>query len=89
VISLLIEKSPWQDQTGANCDDGQSKTNSSVFYLSSNGGGASVRTCKVPAGKALFIPVSPVEVSDKEAPNASVEDWRYDKEIKAKFNQIS
>jgi hypothetical protein len=74
VISFPIDKSPWKDQTGANCDNGQSKTNSSVFYLSGNGGGKSVRTCKVPAGKALFIPVSPVEVSDKEAPKASVED---------------
>jgi hypothetical protein len=42
--------------------------------LSGNGGGTSVRTCKVPAGKGLFIPVSPMEVSDKEAPNRSVED---------------
>jgi hypothetical protein len=74
VISLPIDKSPWKDQTGANCVNGQSKTNSSVFYLSGNGGGTTVRTCKVPAGKALFIPVSQVEVSDKEAPNASVDD---------------
>ena len=73
VISFPIDKSPWKDQTGANCDNGQSKTNSSVFYLSGNGGGTSARTCKVPAGKGLFIPVSPSEVSDKEAPNASVE----------------
>jgi hypothetical protein len=74
VISLPKDKSPWQDATGANCDNGQSKTNSSVFYLSGNGGGISVRTCKVPAGKGLFIPVSPMEISDKEAPNRSVED---------------
>jgi hypothetical protein len=74
VISFPIDKSPWKDQTGANCDNGQSDTNSSVFYLSGNGGGKSVRTCKVPAGKSLFIPVSQVEVSDKEVPNASVED---------------
>jgi hypothetical protein len=74
VISLPIDKSPWKDQTGANCNNGQSKTNSSVFYLSGNGGGTSVRTCKVPAGKGLFIPVSPEEISDKEAPNAAVED---------------
>ena len=74
VISLPKDKSPWQDATGANCDNGQSKTNSSVFYLSGNGGGMSVRTCKVPAGKGLFIPVSPMEISDKEAPNRSVED---------------
>jgi hypothetical protein len=74
IISFPIDKSPWNDATGANCDNGQSKTNSSVFYLSGNGGGTSVRTCKVPAGKGLFIPVSPMEVSDKEAPNRSVED---------------
>jgi hypothetical protein len=37
-------------------------------------GEKSVRTCKVPAGKSLFIPVSQVEVSDKEVPNTSVED---------------
>jgi hypothetical protein len=48
--------------------------NSSVFYLSGNGGGKTLdRTCKVPAGKGLFIPVSPMEISDKEVPNASVE----------------
>jgi hypothetical protein len=74
VISLPKDKSPWEDATGANCDNGQSKTNSSVFYLSGNGGGKSARTCEVPAGRGLFIPVSPMEASDKEAPNASVED---------------
>ena len=74
VISLPKDKSPWNDETGANCNNGQSETNSSVFYLSGNGGGKSVRTCKVPAGKGLFIPVSPVEISDKEAPKATIED---------------
>jgi len=52
---------------------GQSGSNSSVFYLSGNGGGVSERICKVPAGKGLFIPLSPMEISDKEAPNSSVE----------------
>ena len=74
IISFPKDKNPWHDQTGANCDNGQSKTNSSVFYLSGNGGGTSVRTCKVPAGKSLFIPVSPSEISDKEAPKSSIED---------------
>ena len=32
----------------------------------------SQRTCKVPAGKALMIPVMEVEKSDKEAPGSSV-----------------
>lgn len=44
------------------------------FYLSGNGEGKSDRTCKVPAGKGLFIPVMVVEWSDKEVPNASVEE---------------
>jgi len=50
------------------------ETNASVFYLSGNGGGKSERTCTLSAGKGLFIPVSPFEISDKEAPNRSIED---------------
>ena len=71
-ISLPKDKSPWNDPTGANCAIGQ-LANSSVFYLGSNGGGTSYRTCKVPAGKGLFMPVSPMEVSDKESPNSSID----------------
>jgi hypothetical protein len=52
---------PWDEQDGRNCANGQSGSNSSVFYLSGNGGGVSERTCKVPAGKGLFIPVSSME----------------------------
>jgi hypothetical protein len=73
VISLPEGKSPWHDQTGANCANGQLGTNSPVFYLSGDGGGTAYRTCKVPAGKGLFIPVSPMEVSDKESPNSSID----------------
>jgi hypothetical protein len=73
VISIPEDKSPWSDKTGANCAIGQLGTNSSVFYLGSNGGGTSYRTCKVPAGKGLFIPVSPMEVSDNESPNSSID----------------
>lgn len=73
LLPLPKDISPWDDQTGENCTNGQVGSNSSIFYLSSNGGGKSERTCKVPAGKGLFIPVSPMEISDKEAPNSSVE----------------
>jgi hypothetical protein len=38
------------------------------------GGGTSHKTCKVPAGKSVFIPVGTVQASDKEAPNASVDE---------------
>jgi hypothetical protein len=75
IISLPIDKNPWNTKIdpGKNCANGQLGMNSSVFYLSGNGGGKSDRTCKVPAGKGLFIPVSPVEYSDKEVPNQPVE----------------
>jgi hypothetical protein len=73
LLPLPKDASPWNDQDGHNCTNGQSGSNSSVFYLSGNGGGKSERTCNVPAGKGLFIPVSPMEISDKEAPNSSVE----------------
>ncbi len=74
VLSLPQDKNPWPDESGKNCAIGQLGTNSSVFYLSGNGGGKSTRACNVPAGKGLFIPVSPMEISDKEAPNTSIED---------------
>ena len=74
VISLPQDKNPWPDQTGEKCTTGQLDSTSPVFYLSGNGGGKSDRVCKVPAGKGLFIPVSPFEISDKEAPNRTVED---------------
>jgi hypothetical protein len=74
IISLPKNMNPWDDPTGKNCANGQLEMNSSVFYLSGNGGGKTLdRTCKVTAGKGLFIPVSPMEISDKEVPNASVE----------------
>jgi hypothetical protein len=73
LLPLPKDLNPWDDQTGDKCTSGQSESNSSVFYLSGNGGGKSERTCKVQAGKGLFIPVSPMEISDKEAPNSSVE----------------
>ena len=74
LISIPKDKNPGQDATGQNCANGQSGTNSSVFYLSGGGGGKINRTCKVPAGKSLLIPVMIVEVSDKEVPNASVDE---------------
>lgn len=74
ITSIPADKNPWNDKSGDNCSVDQLGSNSSVFYLSGNGGGRSDLTCKVPAGKALFIPVSPMEISDKEAPNTSIED---------------
>jgi hypothetical protein len=65
---------PINDPTGAKCGTGQSNTNSSVFYLAFNNGGRSERTCEVPAGKGLLIPVMQVEYSEKELPGATVDE---------------
>lgn len=74
LLEIPAKDSPVNDPTGDKCTNGQVDSNSSVFYLSFNNGGISERTCKVPVGKGLFIPVMEVEYSEKEAPNASVED---------------
>jgi hypothetical protein len=73
MLKIPAKDNPINDPTGVKCTNGQSNTNSSVFYLAFNNGGTSERTCKVPAGKGLIIPVMEVEKSDKEAPNSSVE----------------
>ena len=73
-LKIPANENPVNDPTGVKCATGQENTNSSVFYLAPNSGGTSQRICKVPAGKALFIPVMPVESSDKELPKASVAD---------------
>jgi hypothetical protein len=61
------ENHPYDDTTGEKCSVGQN--DSSVFYLA-NTDGTKVRTCDVPAGKALLIPVMVVEVSRLESPNS-------------------
>ena len=47
------------------------------FILSFNNGGKSERTCIVPAGKGLLIPVMQVVITDKDIPGASVEELDY------------
>ena len=73
-LSIPASENPVNDQTGEKCTNGQSNTSSSVFYLTYNNGGKSERTCTVPAGKGLLIPVMQVEWSDKESPGASVQE---------------
>jgi hypothetical protein len=73
MLAIPAKDSPLNDPTGEKCAIGQSNTNSSVFYLAT-AIGKSERTCTVPAGKGLFIPVMEVEFSDKEMPGASVEE---------------
>lgn len=55
VLETPFENNPLFDETGANCNFGQSGP---VFFLVSTDGGSAVRNeCSVPAGKILFIPL--------------------------------
>ncbi len=76
-ISLPADQGPVSDKTGERCAVGQANSNSSVFYLSGGGGGNWDRTCKVPAGKGVLIPVMTVVGTDKEYPNYTVEELSY------------
>src|SRR5919109_3050013 len=84
-LGIPAKENPINDPTGQRCATGQSNTNSSVFYLAFNNGGISERTCKVPAGKGLLIPVMQVEISDKEMPGAKSEELK----LAAKTDQDS
>jgi hypothetical protein len=75
-LSIPSVDNPINDATGEKCATGQSNSNSSVFYLTFNNGGVSERTCEVPAGKGLFIPVMQVELSEKDTPGATIEDLK-------------
>jgi hypothetical protein len=85
ILSIPAKDNPINDPTGEKCATDQLNTNSSVFYLAFNNGGVSERTCEVPAGKGLFIPVMQVELSDKDTPGATIEDLK----LSAKKDQDS
>jgi hypothetical protein len=72
LLSIPSDQNPINDKTGEMCANGQTNSNSSVFYLA-NGRGKSERTCTLPSGKGVLIPVMVVEVSDKEVQNATEE----------------
>ena len=71
-IGIQAKDNPVNDPTGEKCAVAQNNS-SPLFYLSFNNGGFSQRTCKVPAGKALFIPVLESEVSQNEFPKAQTD----------------
>jgi hypothetical protein len=54
IMGISADQNPLLDETGANCDVGQS---GHVWFLAGNFGGTTVRNCVVPNGKALFFPV--------------------------------
>lgn len=54
------------DTTVERCDERQNST-SPVFFPVFSGGGSAVRTCDVPAGNAIFVPINVVERSYAES----------------------
>lgn len=78
LLAIPGDVNPVNDPSGDKCTTGQLSVNSSVFYLVSTPGGKSFSTadriCKVPAGKGLLIPVTQVEISDKEAPTIKTDE---------------
>ncbi|HJT49551.1 MAG TPA: hypothetical protein VJ729_15310 [Nitrososphaeraceae archaeon] len=70
-LAMSANNNPDNDPTGSKCANGQKNASSPVFYLAGSGGGAVFRTCEVPAGKGLLIPVMVGEASEKELPNTS------------------
>lgn len=73
ILSLPIDTNPSTDETGERCTIGQDLKNSSLFYLTGGSGGNTVRTCHIPSGLGLFIPMIEVEASTGEVPGATID----------------
>ena len=79
-LSAPFGADPITDPDGSHCDVGQSGP---VWFLAGNFGGATVRSCTVPAGAALFFPIvnfyanypCPPEFGFEPAPGQSLEDF--------------
>ena len=66
LISIPKDRNPDPDNTGERSTEGQDP-NFPVFFLSSGNPDLKVqRKCQIPSNKGIFIPIMPVEVSDKE-----------------------
>lgn len=60
VHSISAENNPVTDTTGKECARGQ---NGPVWFLAGTYGGPVERTCNIPAGKAIFIPIANIPCS--------------------------
>jgi hypothetical protein len=52
LLSIPEDRNPAADQTGENCDEGQSGP---VWFLAGTFGGLNERVCTIPAGKSLLF----------------------------------
>ena len=73
LLPIPEDRNPMTDTTGEHCGERQNST-FPVFFLVFSGGGSAVRTCDVPAGKAILVPINVVECSYAEFPGAKTEE---------------
>lgn len=73
LLSIPSDINPSLDPTGERCAQGQD-INSTVFFIIGSGGSTVERTCTIPAGKAIFIPINAVECSFLEFPAAKTDE---------------
>jgi hypothetical protein len=71
-LSIPKEKNPALDTTGENCDINQDE--SGVWFLAGTVGGRVERTCFVPDGKAVLLPIIGFATSYAENPDLKTED---------------
>ena len=74
ILPIPTDQNPAEDPTGEQCIKGQNVSNSSIFYLHGNSGGTTEKTCRIPAGLGLFIPIIQAEASTGEQPGASLDE---------------
>ena len=72
-LSIPTDENPLEDRTGEKCNYRQNGSNT-IFYLTGNSGGETIKTCQVPAGLGLFIPIIVVEASLAESADATIDD---------------
>lgn len=69
-LSIPTKDNPVVDETGEKCGAGQNDTN--VWFLAGTGGGKVTRSCTIPAGKAILIPIINVQC-DYSTPESKTE----------------
>jgi len=65
ILLFTNDVSPYLDTTGQYCNEGQGGP---VFFLVGGPVNPTIRSCTIPAGKALFAPIINVECSSVESP---------------------
>lgn len=73
LLPIPADINPITDTTGEQCGYRQNST-SPIFFLAFSGGGSAARTCDVPSGKAILVPINVVACFLSELPAAKTED---------------